>query len=92
LNILKLPLILENKEIDSSGLVTKIDMLNQALENNISDDGVPKEGLKKGPSDIINHSLTNGFNAYQNHIFRKSIQEAYPTIIKALVSQKIFLR
>jgi hypothetical protein len=43
LNILKLPLILENKEIDSSGLVTKIDMLNQALENNISDDGVPKE-------------------------------------------------
>ncbi|WP_151745022.1 hypothetical protein [Acinetobacter calcoaceticus] len=88
----KLPLILENKEVDFTGLIKNVDLLNQAIEKNISDEGMPNPRLKEAPSGVIASVLSNGFSGYQIHLYKESINNAYPAILSALVSQKNFFK
>ncbi|WP_419299203.1 hypothetical protein [Acinetobacter guillouiae] len=86
-----LPLILEDKKADINGLVKDIDIMNQVIEQNITLDKKFEGRLKVAQSDSISNTLSSGFRLYQYHIFKKTIRDHYPIIIKALVNQRIFL-
>lgn len=84
-----LPLILENKNADVNGLVKNIDILNQAIEQSVTSDDELKGGLNDNEKDVISKSISSGYSAYQYHIFKKSIKNHFPIIIKALLIQKL---
>lgn len=79
-----LPLILEDKSLDLSGLVDNVDYFNQVLGKKVGEDGQAQGGLTTPQKDIITTTLTSGFKFHQYKIFKKAIQEQSPKIIEAL--------
>lgn len=88
----QLPLILEDKKADISGLVKNIDQLNQVIEKSVGKGEEIKGGLQEYESDVITKSLSSGFSYYQYKIYKKSVDKTVPVIIKALDSQRLLFR
>ena len=68
----KLPLLLEKKNPDVTGLVKNIDILNQVVEKNLTDKDKLEGRLSGTQVDVLSKPIMSGFRAYQYHIFKKS--------------------
>ncbi|GEM_PF-3193966 len=84
-----LPLILEDKSFDVSGLVNNIDYFNQVLGKKVGEDGQAQGGLNTPEQHIITNSLNSGFKFHQYKVFQKAIKESSPQIIEALKWQQV---
>jgi hypothetical protein len=88
-----LPKILENKDIDDKvkGLVKNIDVLNQAIENNLSvEDANFKGGLKPVQEELIDKTLVYGLKIYQYHLFEKEIERHHNILLNSLILLKYY--